>query len=491
MRDVLYDVLVGFLRLVTRIFFRSIEVSGLENVPKDGAVVLVGNHPNSLLDPVLISTTCGRRVRFAAKEPLFKGPLRPFLWVLGSVPVKRRQDQVEGVKEDAVVDGAAGPLPDRVDNNAAFDALTAVLQHGEAFGIFPEGISHTRPELAPLKSGAARIVLTAASSSAAPVQVVPCGLSYRQRDRMRSRVLVQFGSPIVVGGGADDPWLQAHEKDPKAAAKALTSSINIALRAQTINAADFETLRVLEAVRKLYRPENVTLSLAEQAELMRRFIEHWERLKDLPEIQEIYREVTLYLDELKALGISDSELRGALSWWEKALRLAQHAFFLVVMVPLAVPGFFIHLPVLAAAVAAAQTLTRRGDVRATIQMCVVTALTFVAYCAAAWGAYRGAGTPSAGLVAAASTLGLLILSGAATLRVLDGQGELRRGLWTFLTLLHLDRELLAMRARRDALRAKLLDLVDKHADKALERIVPREEHDDAPEAWLDDEESAV
>lgn len=487
MRDVLYDMLVGFLRLVTRVFFRSIEVSGLENVPKDGAVVLVGNHPNSLLDPVLISTTCGRRVRFAAKEPLFKGPLRPFLWVLGSVPVKRRQDQVEGAKEDApVVDGA----PARVDNDAAFDALTAVLQQGEAFGIFPEGISHTRPELAPLKTGAARIVLTAASSTSSPVQVVPCGLSYRQRDRMRSRVLVQFGTPIVVGG-ADDPWLAAQAKDPKATSKALTSSINIALRAQTINAADFETLKVLEAVRQLYRPQGVKLTLAEQAELMRRFIEGWERLKDQPDVKETYQEVSLYLDELKALGISDKELRGTLTWWEKALRLAQHVFFLVVLVPLALPGFFIHLPVLAAAIAAAKTLTSRGDVRATIQMCVVTACTFVAYCGAAFAAYRGADSVEAGLAAAASTLVLLMLSGFATLRVLDGQGELRRGLWTFLTLLHLDRELQQLRARRDALRAKLLDVVDKYADKAMERIVPRDEHDDAPEAWIDDEESAV
>ena len=248
---------------------------------------------------------------------------------------------------------------------------------------------------------------------------------------------------------------------------------------------------MLEAVRKLYRPENVTLSLAEQAELMRRFIEHWERLKDLPELQELYRDISGYLDEIKALGISDSELRGALSWWEKALRLAQHAFFLVVMVPLAVPGFFIHLPVLIAAIATARTLTSRGDVRATIQMCVVTALTFVAYAGAAYAAYRGADSASAGLAAAASTLGLLILSGAATLRVLDGQGELRRGVWTFLTLLHLDRELLQMRTRRDALRARLLHIVDKYADKDLERIVPREVHGDAPEAWLDDEESAV
>jgi 1-acyl-sn-glycerol-3-phosphate acyltransferase len=480
-RDVLYDLLVSFLRLVTRVFFRSIEVSGLENVPKTGAVILVGNHPNSLLDPVLISTTCGRRVRFAAKEPLFHGPLRPFLWVAGSVPVKRRQDQVEGAAEDAP---AAAGAPERVDNSAAFDALTAVLENNEAFGIFPEGISHTRPELAPLKSGAARIALSAGAKRVV-VSIVPSGLSYRQRDRMRSRVLVQFGQPITLGFTDDDPWMDAFRTNPAAAAKALTSSINIALRAQTINAADFDTLRVLEACRRLYRPEGLELSLAEQAELMRRFIDGWERLHDDVDVKGVYDDVASYLQELRALSISDSELRGALSWWEKALRLASHLFFLAVMVPMALPGFFIHLPVLAAAVAAARTLTSRGDVRATIQMGAVTALTFVAYCVAAGLAFWNSETWQTGLVAATSTLGLLILSGAATLRVLDGQGEIRRGLWTFLTLLHFDRELVALRARRDALRSRLLSVVAKHIGD-LQRIVPAEEHEDA--AWLDDDD---
>ncbi|MDP2343066.1 MAG: lysophospholipid acyltransferase family protein [Deltaproteobacteria bacterium] len=480
MRDVLYDFLVSFLRLVTRVFFRSIEVSGLENVPKEGPVVLVGNHPNSLLDPVLISTTCRRRVRFAAKEPLFHGPLRPFLWIAGSVPVKRRQDQVEGAAEDAPVEGA----PARVDNNAAFDALTAVLKDGEAFGIFPEGISHTRPELAPLKSGAARIVLSAAASGV-PVQIVPCGLSYRQRDRMRSRVLVQFGTPISVGG-VDDPWLKSFERDPIAASKGLTASIKLALRAQTINAADFDTLRVLEACRRLYKPPGVELSLAEQAELMRRFIDGWERLHDDVDVKGVYDDVAIYLQELRALSISDGELRGALSWWEKALRLASHSFFLAVMVPMALPGFFIHLPVLAAAVAASRTLTSRGDVRATIQMGAVTALTFVAYCIAAGLAFLNSETWQTGVVAATSTLGLLVLSGAATLRVLDGQGEIRRGLWTFVTLLHFDRELSALRARRDALRTRLLSVVSKHIGN-LERIVPAADHEDAA-PWLDDDD---
>lgn len=482
MRLLLYRLLVSFLRLVTRVFFRRIEVSGASLVPPVGPIVLVGNHPNSLLDPVMIATTCGRPVRMAAKEPLFRTPLRPFLWILGAVPVRRRQDQVQGAAEDAPAPTTA---PARVDNDAAFAALTQILTDGDAFAIFPEGISHTRPELAPLKTGAARIVLSAGQAGV-PVQIVPCGLSYRRRDRMRSRVLVQYGQPIAL----DDALLRSFASDPITASKALTTQLNRALRAHTINATDFETLRVMEGVKTLYRPPGRTFSLAEEAELVRRFVKVWEEKKDQsPELRALYADVSTYLLTLRTLGLSDAELTSAFSWWDKALRLLRHVFFLAVLVPIAIPGMILHAPVLVAAVAAARTLTDRGDVRATIQMVLVTLSTLLSYGAAAVAAFVVIGGGGQGVIAAASVLSGLVLSGAATLRVLDGEGAVRRGLWTLAALLHLDRELEALRHRRDDLRARLLIAVKTHIEPGLSRLVDEDEHDDV--AWFDDDDHAV
>jgi 1-acyl-sn-glycerol-3-phosphate acyltransferase len=486
-RALLNHLLVTFLRLVTRVFFRRIEVSGAGRVPKTGPIVLVGNHPNSLLDPVMIATTCGRRVRMAAKEPLFKTPLWPFLWILGAVPVRRRQDQVKGAAEDAP---APVDAPARVDNDAAFSALTRILEEGDAFAIFPEGISHTRPELAPLKTGAARIVLSAGQRGV-PVQIVPCGLSYRRRDRMRSRVLVQYGHPIVL----DETLLQGFEQDPVVASKRLTAHIQQALRAQTINAADFETLRVMEGVKTLYRPAGRTFTLAEEAELVRRFLKVWETKKDeASDLRALYADVEDYLRALRMLGFSDAELTGSFSWWDKALRLLRHVFFLAVLVPVAIPGIILHAPVLLAAVAAARTLTDRGDVRATIQMVLVTLATMLTYGVAALATFffaRGDGVDGIleGVVAATSVLAGLILSGAATLKVLDGEGAVRRGLWTFIALLHLDRELETLRHRRDDLRARILLAVKTHIEPGLARLVPEDEHGDVD--WFDDDDHAV
>ena len=56
-------------------------------------MLFAGNHPNSLIDPILIITTCGRKVHFAAKDSLFSGRLmRAVLRGLGAVPINRRDD---------------------------------------------------------------------------------------------------------------------------------------------------------------------------------------------------------------------------------------------------------------------------------------------------------------------------------------------------------------------------------------------------------------
>jgi 1-acyl-sn-glycerol-3-phosphate acyltransferase len=482
------DVLVVFLRLVTRVFFRAVEVTGREHVPSSGPVIFVGNHPNSLLDPVMVLTTCGRPVRFAAKDVLFRGPLRPFLDALGCVPVKRRQDQVKGAAEDGPVEGA----PTRVDNSAAFDALLGVLHRGEAFGIFPEGISHTRPELAPLKTGAARIALMAAAQGIT-VRVVPVGLHYRRRDRMRSRVLVQFGAPIVVptadaddDGAANDGSADRVPDVAPAAARALTTSIEAALRAQTINTPDFDTLRVLEGVRRLYRPDHIELSLADQTELLRRFIDSWERLRGDAEVASLYRDVETYQHALRALGLVDDDLRaGGTSRLVRLERLSAHAFFLLVDVPLAIPGIVLHAPVIATAILAGAALTSRGDVRATIKVVVATALTLLTYVVAGVVAFFARGGGLVGVGVAFAVVLALLMSGNATIRVLERQAELRRGFATFVALLHLDREIERLAAERERLRARLLAVVSRHAGN-IERIINDEDHGDKP--WLDDDD---
>ena len=212
-----YRVLAWFLRVVTRVFFRQVEVVGIENIPATGPVIFAGDHPNSLIDPILIITTCGRKAHFAAKDTLFEGRImRAVLRALGAVPIKRRDDH-----------GGA------IDNDAAFTAMFGVLGDGGAIGIFPEGLSHDESQLARLKTGAARLALGAAQRTAKPIQIVPCGLTFIHPKRFRSRVLVQFGPAITV---------EASRTSNADEVRTLTTEIETGMRRLTINAPDWDTV---------------------------------------------------------------------------------------------------------------------------------------------------------------------------------------------------------------------------------------------------------
>src|SRR6266849_2751906 len=139
----------GILRIALRVYFRRIEVTGLENVPRDTPVIFVLNHPNALVDPAFLLCLAPRRVSFLAKAPLFTMPvIGYFVRALEALPVYRQQDEGQDVTK----------------NQETFAAARRLLAKGGTIGICPEGISHDQPGLQPIKTGTARIALGAVST---------------------------------------------------------------------------------------------------------------------------------------------------------------------------------------------------------------------------------------------------------------------------------------------------------------------------------------
>src|SRR4051812_1585085 len=80
-------------RLILKVFFREVEVVGAERIPRDRPLVLVANHVNGLIDPLLLMGPLPVMPRFLGKSTLWKiWILRPFLNLAGAIPVYRRQD---------------------------------------------------------------------------------------------------------------------------------------------------------------------------------------------------------------------------------------------------------------------------------------------------------------------------------------------------------------------------------------------------------------
>ncbi len=446
-----YHVLQWFLGLVTRVFFRQIEVVGREHVPADGAVIFAGNHPNSLIDPILIITTCGRRVHFAAKDTLFKSRLlRQVLRGLGAVPVSRRDDH--------------GGKDSKVDNDAAFTAMFQVLGNGGAIGIFPEGLSHDRSELGTLKTGAARLALGGAARTAGPVRIVPCGLTFIHPKRFRSRVLIQYGEPIVVlpetdaTDGNDATHVAgvagaAHSEVTPARARALTGELETAMRRTTINAADWDTVRALDVVRRLYQPQGIGIEA--RVELARRFNSVYPQVAGEPRVIAALAKVRAYQQELDELGIDDRELARDLSKAEIGARLLRHVGLVAFWLPLTAPGAPLHLPTVLFARFAGRRLTPRKDVVATTKLLIGILLALLSYVAAVAVLGWRFGWPWA-LAAAA----ILPLSGWATLRVLDRLRLVRRGVGALVRRLRFRREVARLRLQRAQLVAEVVALVN-------------------------------
>jgi glycerol-3-phosphate O-acyltransferase / dihydroxyacetone phosphate acyltransferase len=208
----------GFARALAAIWFRSRQREGAE--PAAGPTLYVLNHPNGLLDPLVVSALLDRPPRLLAKATLWKTAiLRPFLAVFDPIPVHRQQD-------GPVVEGAT---------ERTFAAVHEALADGDAIALFPEGISHGDRDLAPLKTGAARIVLSAPVA----VQLVPAGLVYGERERFRHGVLLRIGAPIAH----DD--LRGRGAEP-AAVEQLSARIRDALYPLTLHGSDDALLRLAE-----------------------------------------------------------------------------------------------------------------------------------------------------------------------------------------------------------------------------------------------------
>jgi hypothetical protein len=138
-------------------------------------------------------------------------------------------------------------VPDPSRNEEAFRAIHDALAAGRAVLIFPEGISHHRPQLAPIKTGAARIALQARDGRGIrDLHIVPVGLNFEDKAEPRTRVLVRVGEPIAIDAWRPDP---AAEGGP---VEQITRAVDAGLRAVTLNfERDEDRQRVLEASRLL------------------------------------------------------------------------------------------------------------------------------------------------------------------------------------------------------------------------------------------------
>lgn len=332
----------GLVRLVLRLFFREVEVMGVERLPQGRPLILVANHVNGLIDPLLVLGPLPVTPRFLAKSTLWKNPLvRPWLGLMGAIPVFRRQDE-EG---------------DPAKNLESFERCYELLAAGGVVALFPEGVSHNEPSLQPLKTGAARIALEAERRHPGlGLRIVPIGLLFDAKQTFRSRALVQVGEPVEVDPvGAEGRSLSGAEGTAPSASpevvRALTARIDEGLREVTLNYETWEEARLLGRAADLYRLRHPELpargSLAEGVGARRAALATYRQLRaERPErVAAAAVAVGRYDELLRAFRLRDDQV-GAAYPPSPVVRFAITSLLrLLVLFPLALAGTFLNYPV--------------------------------------------------------------------------------------------------------------------------------------------------
>lgn len=271
---------------IVRVFFRDVEVTGLERVP-EGPVLIVANHPNGLADPGILRLVLKREVGFLSKSTLFENVVsRLILESVGAVPVYR------------AVDGH-----DTSQNASLYELCRERFEAGRSIVIFPEGISHDEPKLQKLKTGAARIALRALADTAEELtlHILPVGLFYDDKTTFRSDVSAAVGEPI-------DPseWVVRYVSDGHEVAVELTRHIRESL-AEVVLEAD--TVAIYDAlVSVAHWTSDASLGVDEAHERARGLAEAYRRMSQQApeEAAAIAEDVVQFRTMLERVGVENA-----------------------------------------------------------------------------------------------------------------------------------------------------------------------------------------
>jgi glycerol-3-phosphate O-acyltransferase / dihydroxyacetone phosphate acyltransferase len=337
----LYSTLRAVARVALHWYYSEVIVQGGDHIPARGPILVVANHPNALVDALLVGTAIPRRVLITAKATLFEHPLlAPLFAAVGVVPLRRAKDERASSGRD--------PLAAR--NDDTFQLVTEALGRGGAVLVFPEGISHDHPALAPVKSGAARMALRAREVGTRGVKVLPVGLVFEEKERPRSRALVRIGKPIDLDA--------LHGDGEIVSSASLTAHIEGALREVTLNFATehdaaraVHVARALTALSETPRKVGSPSSFDSEVEIATRVERATQALEKAP--RAIIERVDRFIGRLTALEQRSSALGVDLADSRISVRAHRGMWFVLrellvlgVVGPLALLGWLAHwLPV--------------------------------------------------------------------------------------------------------------------------------------------------
>ena len=444
-----YRLFRALARFLAGLFYRRVEVIGLDRVPVTGPLIVAANHQQGLIDGLLLAATLPRRLRPIAKAPLFRYPvIGQVARLAGAIPVHRRQDESGGAVENTGMFGAAGQA----------------LGHGDALLIFPEGVSQPEPALMPLRTGAARLVL-GGGGHGPRATLLPVGLMFHAPGTFRGgSALVLIGEPVSAADldgpdGADD------------AVRRLTARLGAALQRLIVEARDRHTLDLVHAAEAIWREEMPEVAADPAARItwrQRAARAHGHLAAVEPRrLGALRGRLERYVKDLELAGLSDRDLSRGYEL-RAVLRYAlRNGLALGLGLPLALWGVVNHVLPYALTALAVRALRPPADVEATYKVVVGCALYPLGWALEGWTAWRLGG---------AWLLAIFLLSllptGFFALSWTERVDRVRRDTRGLVTVL-MDRDLRAhLLERRRAIMSEFQELLRRVPERVLDGAAP-------------------
>ncbi|KAG0180564.1 hypothetical protein DFQ28_001726 [Apophysomyces sp. BC1034] len=391
---------------VTSVFFREVRETGVHLVPKDDpCIFVVAPHSSQFVDPGMVLISSPRPFAPLMAQSSFKRKvIGTAARLLNAIPVIRPQDlatkgtgtlrargsnqiigngtrftQETGTRDLLVLSKTVkvevlevnsdmeitlkAPLDEEalellssdisynivphVDQHVLFEKVHERLAESQCIVIFPEGGSHDRTEMLPLKAGFAIMALGAmAAHENINVKIVPVGLNYFHPHRFRSRAVVSYGAPITV----EPEWVEKYKQGGPAKREAIAALLDAGydgLKSVTLNAPNYDTLMTIAAARRLYRPAaEHKLRLDQVVELNRRFLLGYKHFENDPRLVELMRKVQAYNNTLKYFGLRDHQVeRTKKSRFSAAKVLGERLLMLAFLSLFGLPALLLNCPI--------------------------------------------------------------------------------------------------------------------------------------------------
>lgn len=184
MKNIVYHLIKFWIKSSLHLYYRKININGLENVPKDKPVLFLPNHQNALLDPLLIAVDCNRKPYFLTRSDVFKSSMLNRLFnLVRMIPIYRIRDGRDSLK----------------NNEAVFQRCSQLLNNDQSLLMFPEANHNLQRRVRPLSKGFTRILFkTLETNPTLDIRLVPVGLNYLSGQDFPDQVSIYYGKDIAV-----------------------------------------------------------------------------------------------------------------------------------------------------------------------------------------------------------------------------------------------------------------------------------------------------